>query len=107
MYHSKHFFYKVKVIGILWLFFLFINLQVLSSQSLNPYPPTHSPDRINLTVTEDLSTSASVTWRTDTSVKVASAQIVLANANPASVNDAKSLNATNEVVISKKEAIRL
>jgi hypothetical protein len=101
MYHSKNSFYKVKVIGSLWLFFLFINLQPLSSQSFNSYPPGHTPDRINLTVTEDLSTSASVTWRTDTSVKVASAQIVLANANPASVNDAKSLNATNEVVISK------
>ena len=81
--------------------FLFINLEVLSSQSINRYPPTHNPDRINLTVTENPSTSASVTWRTDTSVKIASAQIVLASANPTSVNDARNLNATNEVVISK------
>lgn len=101
MCHSKNFFYKAKVACSLWLIFLFINLQPISSQSFNRYPPGHNPDRINITVTQDPSTSASVTWRTDTSVKVASAQIVLANANPISVNDAKNLNAINEVVISK------
>ena len=101
MCQSKSFFCKAKIIASLWLVFLFINLEILSSQSINRYPPTHNPDRINLTVTENPSTSASVTWRTDTSVKIASAQIVRASANPTSVNDAKSLNATNEVVISK------
>lgn len=85
----------------LWLILLFINLQPLSSQSVNPYTPAHKPDRINLTVTEDPSTSVSVTRRTDTSVKVASAELLLANANPASVSNTERLEATTEIAISK------
>ena len=101
MHHLKDFFRKTKVERSLWLVFLFINLQTLSSQSFNPYPPGHNPDRINLTVTANPSTSISVTWRTDTSVKAAAAELVLSDANPASISNAERLEATTEIAISK------
>ena len=43
--------------------------------------PSPLPDRIVLTWEDDTSTTQSVTWRTDTSVKVGSAQIAVANSN--------------------------
>ena len=43
--------------------------------------PSPMPDRIVLTWAEDTSTTQSVTWRTDTSVKVGLAQIAVANSN--------------------------
>lgn len=46
------------------------------------YRPTVMPDRIVLTWAGDPATSQAVTWRTDTSVKTAVAQIALANPDP-------------------------
>ena len=43
--------------------------------------PSPLPDRIVLTWEDDTSTTQSVTWRTDTSVEVGSAQIAVANSN--------------------------
>lgn len=45
------------------------------------YAPTPVPDRVVLTWAEDPATTQSVTWRTDTTVEHAVAQIALANAN--------------------------
>src|SRR5690625_4628702 len=67
----------------------------------NPYPPTLIPDRINLTVTEDPSTSMAVTWRTDTSVKIAAAEIIPSDGNPLSVRNANHIKATTESLISE------
>lgn len=45
------------------------------------YAPTPLPERIILTWSDDPSSTQSVTWRTDTSVKKAMAQIAVADAN--------------------------
>jgi PAS domain-containing protein len=45
------------------------------------YVPTPMPERVVLTWDEDPATSQSVTWRTDTSVEKAVAEIAIANAN--------------------------
>ena len=64
----------------------------------NPYPPSARPDRINLTVTEDPSSSMAATWRTDESVKEGVAEIVLASANPLSIGDAIRVQARTETL---------
>jgi len=46
------------------------------------HKPTPEPDRIILTVTNLPATSLAVTWRTDTSVETAQAQIALADGGP-------------------------
>lgn len=46
------------------------------------YKPSQKPDRILLTWTDDPATSQTVTWRTDTSVAKAYAEIALADASP-------------------------
>lgn len=75
-----------------------------SSQYLhNPYTPGDMPDRINLTVTEDPSTSAAVTWRTGASVTAAFAEIIPANANPLSVNKAERLTARTGTLVSRDD----
>ena len=60
------------------------------------HAPTPLPDRVVLTWSEDPATTQSVTWRTDTSVKIAVAEIAVANANgralaPARVSATTSL----------------
>ena len=67
----------------------------------NPYIPMRIPDRINLTVTEDPSTSAAVTWRTSTEVKEAFAEIVQADANPLSIKRAERFTARTEILATK------
>ena len=66
-----------------------------------PYPPSAQPDRINLSVTQDPSTSMAVTWRTHPSVQQGKAEIVLANANPLSVREAESIPAFTEKIRTK------
>ncbi len=75
-------------------------LKVASAQvsDISPKRPGLQPDRIVLNVTEDLSTSVAVTWRTSTSIANGEAQIVLADPHPASVNHAVSLSARTEVL---------
>lgn len=76
----------------------------VSSQYLdNPYTPGEMPDRINLTVTEDPSTSAAVTWRTGVSVTTAFAEIIPANANPLSAEKAMRLSARTETLVSRDD----
>lgn len=64
----------------------------------NPYIPLRVPDRINITVTDDPSTSVAVTWRTSTEVKEAFAEIVEADANPLSINKAERFTANTEIL---------
>lgn len=68
--------------------FLFCCQGLFSQVPENHYPPPHRPDRINLTVTQDPSTSMAVTWRTASSVTTGLAEIVPASADPRSVNEA-------------------
>jgi len=72
-----------------------------AQDSLEVYPPSLLPDRINLSVTQDPSTSMAVTWRTHPSVQQGQAQIVLANPNPLSVREAKSIPAISQKISSK------
>src|SRR5690606_10463808 len=79
-----------------------LNLQIAFAQdALGPYPPTALPDRINLTVTQDPSTSMAVTWRTHPATSDGLAEIVPANPNPLSVREAKSIRATSQRVHTK------
>lgn len=57
------------------------------------YRPTAIPDRIVLTWTGDPSTSQAVTWRTDTTVHRAYAQIAVAEAGPKFEEEATQLDA--------------
>jgi 3',5'-cyclic AMP phosphodiesterase CpdA len=70
-------------------------------QTMEAYPPSVRPDRINLSVTQDPSTSMAVTWRTHTSVKQGMAEIVLADPNPLSVSDAQSIPAVTQNLMTK------
>ena len=79
----------------IFLFLLTLQLNAQTSTT-NPYPPKRLPDRINLTVTEDPSTSAAVTWRTNVDVKEGYAEILLADANPLSIKNAKKIKAKTE-----------
>jgi len=101
IFYSKNSFYRTKVAGSLWLVLFFVNYQSLCCQTVNPYPPGRVPNRVNLTVTDDPSTSMSVSWRTDPSVNTSFAEIVEANDDPGSVKDALRLNAITKVLVSK------
>lgn len=78
-------------------------LTVSSQYLYNPYTPGLMPDRINLTVTEDPSVSAAVTWRTATSVGIAYSEIMPANANPSSVKEAIRITAHTETLVSRDD----
>lgn len=60
--------------------------------------PSAVPDRIVLNVTEDISTSMAVTWRTATTTENGKAQIVEADANPASFTTAREIKASTQYV---------
>ena len=72
-----------------------------AQEAAGPYPPSALPDRINLTVTQDPSTSMAVTWRTHSSVSEGLAEIVPANPNPLSVREATSIPATSQSITTK------
>ncbi len=82
-------------------FTIFLSYSVYSVTDGNPYVPSRKPDRINMGVTEDPSTSAAVTWRTSTGVKEAFAEIAVAEGNPVSVNKAERITALTETLITK------
>lgn len=65
---------------------------------ISPDLPRTRPDRIILNVTADPATSAAVTWRTDRTVSRGAAQIVIADAHPASVGQARTLEAVTEAL---------
>src|SRR5690625_5404362 len=75
--------WPVLAIGLL---LTFTQVKSYGQQSENPYVPTSRPDRINLTVTEDPSTSAAVTWRTHADVGESYAEIAREDAYPLFVN---------------------
>lgn len=80
--------------------FLFLCLCTLSAfAQTNTYPPSPVPDRIVLSWSGDPATTQSVTWRTDTTVQVALAEIALADASPDFVNESKPAEARTERLI--------
>lgn len=85
------------VIGIL-LASLFLGLSVRSGLQQQPSPPpwvqpSPYPDRIILTWSDNPATTQSVTWRTDTSVSRAIAQIALAGERPDFQQNAQTVEA--------------
>ncbi len=60
--------------------------------------PNHHPDHIVLNLTEDPSTSMSVSWRTDTSVQAARAEIAIATAAPKFWRHARNYEAKTELL---------
>jgi phosphodiesterase/alkaline phosphatase D-like protein len=60
------------------------------------YRPTPAPDRIILTWSGDPATTQSVTWRTDSTISQAFAEIVEAADGPLVVKEARRLNAATE-----------
>src|SRR5699024_7060650 len=98
----KHSRIKIFVCLVLVLVFGFMRPHALFSQEIkNPYVPGEKPDRINLTVTEDPSASAAVTWRTSIEVKEAYAEIVIADINPLSIRKARLLKAETQTIRTK------
>lgn len=88
---------------------LFCLLATQSNAQHKPYPehstfpfawnkPTAQPDRIVLTFSGNPATQQSVTWRTDTTVKVAFAQISLAYEAPLIGKTARTVSALTEVL---------
>jgi len=71
------------------------------AQAKNAYPPTPVPDRIVLSWSGDPTTTQSVTWRTDTTVNKAWAEIAVASASPDFVFKSDSVIAKTEVLKSK------
>ncbi len=68
------------------------------TSDLSPDLPGIRPDRIILNVTADLATSAAVTWRTERAISQGAAQIVVADAHPASVEQARTVEAVTEAL---------
>jgi hypothetical protein len=60
--------------------------------------PSAYPDRVVLTWSEDPARSLSVTWRTDTTVTDAVAQVALARAEPSFYTDAETIEAATETL---------
>ena len=58
--------------------------------------PSKDPDRIILTFNGDPATSRAVTWRTDTTVTKAVAQIAVATVNSGFTKDAQNVEASSE-----------
>lgn len=65
---------------------------------VSPYDPTPRPDRIVLTWGDDPATTQSVTWRTDTTVTDAVAQIALATPSPMFTQHARTAEADTETL---------
>jgi acid phosphatase type 7 len=83
----------VRTLGLVGLLALATPLTAIAQNTLVPdgavrYAPTIFPDRIVLTFAGDPATSQAVSWRTDSSVAAAVAQVVLADDTPAIENRA-------------------
>lgn len=72
---------------------------VVAQQAI--YPPSAIPDRIVLSWSADPATTQSVTWRTDTSVDTAFAEIALATASPDFAISKKTEIARTEVLVTE------
>jgi len=66
------------------------------TQSVDYHSPTPVPDHIILNFSDDPTSTQSVTWRTDTTIHPAYAEIVPADASPNFVRSAKRLTAKTE-----------
>jgi hypothetical protein len=71
-------------------------LALQAASAPQPYQPSPLPDRVILNWTEDPSTGFSVTWRTDTTVDRASAEIVPAEDGPGFAKKAQRIKASTE-----------
>lgn len=65
---------------------------------ISPYGPYLRPDRIILNVTEDPATSVAVTWRTNKEISKGAAQIAIADAHPAFVAEARTVEASTQAL---------
>ncbi len=74
------------------------------AQNIDPYPPGPYPDRIILSWSESPSTTQSVTWRTDVSVKNAVAEIAIANPSPDFRREAIVYQAETELLVTNNNA---
>jgi len=72
------------------LFILNLGTGYLHAQVTDPYPPGPVPDRIILTWEGDPAVSQSVTWRTNSLIDTAYAEIALADPSPDFVHEAKT-----------------
>ena len=66
--------------------------------------PSPYPDRVVLTWAQDPATSLSVSWRTDTTVRAAQAQIARARPEPSFYKEARTVPAATQTVPSRREA---
>ncbi|MBK8877882.1 MAG: fibronectin type III domain-containing protein, partial [Haliscomenobacter sp.] len=87
-------------LSVLWGALLFA--QPIPGQSTDPYPPTRVPDRIILSWNGEPATTQAVTWRTDTTVTEAVAEIALADETPAFPVGAKTVEASTEKLKTNK-----
>jgi hypothetical protein len=83
---------------------LITSLFPINAQNFDPYPPKPTPDRIILTWNGDPATSQAVTWRTDTTIIEAFAEVAIAGDMPEFVLNAARVNARTEKLISDKSA---
>lgn len=81
--------------------FLFLAFDHSAYAQRITYPPSPVPDRIVLSWSKDPATSQSVTWRTDTTIIEAWAEIALADASPDFVQDTKDKKAKTELLVTK------
>lgn len=68
----------------------------------DPYPPSHIPDRIVLTWSDDPAHSQAVTWRTDHSIREAFAELAIADPSPNFRDETQGFTATTCSFITKQ-----
>lgn len=66
------------------------------TEDIHPLLPGEQPDRIVLNVTENIATSMAVSWRTSAGVDTSYAQLAIADAHPAFVQQAEKHLATTQ-----------
>jgi len=76
----------------------------IRAQTADAFPPRPMPDRIVLTWNGDPATSQAVTWRTDTTINEAFAEVAIAGDMPEFVLQATRINASTEKLVSDKGA---
>jgi 3',5'-cyclic AMP phosphodiesterase CpdA len=101
MYRLHNYYSFKPVYALLPILFILQFPLLLAQGQSNYYPPSARPDRVNLSVTQDPSTSMAVTWRTHVSIQSGMAEIVPASANPLSVKDAKRISAVSQTLRSE------
>ena len=77
---------------------------LLSAQITDHFPPKPMPDRVVLTWNGDPATTQAVTWRTDTTITEAYAEVAVAGDMPEFILQAARSNARTEKLVSDKGA---